>query len=78
MQNSDQKPDGDNKQDNMGYENTNVRNDRDDKEINRVQTTETGHGEGPEEKEDDSAGLRSESGKKSLGKETGNKEEGEL
>ena len=60
-------------QDNIGYENTEVRADRDDVEENRPETTDTGHGEGPKEKKDDNAGLRSESGKKSLGKESGNK-----
>jgi hypothetical protein len=63
-------------QDNIGYENTETRNDQDDRENNRTQTTDTGHGEGPKENEADTGGLRSESGKKSLGKESGNKEPG--
>ncbi|MEJ7736015.1 MAG: hypothetical protein WKF97_01200 [Chitinophagaceae bacterium] len=76
MQNSEQKDSAGGGQDNIGYENTEVRSDRDDKENGRLETTETGLDEGPQEKEEDNAGLRSESGKKSLGKESGNKEQG--
>ena len=65
-----------NVQDNMGYENTKKRNDSDDREIDRVETTETGNNEGPTENEDDSAGLRSESGSKTRAGESGNKEVG--
>lgn len=65
-----------NDQENIGYENTEIRNDQDDRENKRMQTTDTGHYEGAKENEDDKAGLRSESGKKSLGKELGNKDEG--
>jgi hypothetical protein len=59
-------------QDNIGYENTEVRAGQDDVEENRPETTDTGHNEGPKEKKDDNAGLRSESGSKSLGKESDN------
>ena len=61
-------------QENIGYENTEVRNDQDDRENKRMQPTETGQGEGAKENENDTEGLRSESGKKSLGKESGNDE----
>ncbi|MEJ7766296.1 MAG: hypothetical protein WKF89_00690 [Chitinophagaceae bacterium] len=63
-------------QDNIGYENTEVRAGRDDVEESRTETTDTGNDEGPEEKKDDNAGLRSESGKKTLGKESGNLQKG--
>lgn len=66
-----------NKQDNLGYENTTTRTDTDKKENTRAETTETGNDEGPTEHKDDTAGLRSESGKKSMGKEQGNKELGD-
>jgi|GEM_PF-5391503 len=67
----------DNKQqDNIGYENTEIRNDEDDKENKRMEPAETGNNEGPVENKDDTEGLRSESGGKSLGKESGNKERG--
>jgi hypothetical protein len=73
MQNLDEK-DG---QDNIGYENTEVRTDQDTRENARTETTDTGHNEGPAEDNKDRAGLRSESGKKSTGKESGNLEQGE-
>jgi hypothetical protein len=63
-------------QDNMGYENTTTRNNQDDLENDRLETTDTGHSEGPEENKDDSAGLRSESGKKSRASESDNLERG--
>jgi hypothetical protein len=63
-------------QSNIGYENTKKTTNSDDRENNRVKTTKTGHGEGPKENEDDTEGLRSESGSKSLGKQSGNKERG--
>jgi hypothetical protein len=47
---------------NMGYENTKKRANRDDQLDDRLETTETGFNEGPEEKKEDSAGLRAESG----------------
>jgi hypothetical protein len=47
---------------NIGYENTKKRSNRDDQVNDRLETTDTGHHEGPKEKKDDSAGLRSESG----------------
>jgi hypothetical protein len=71
MQNGDDK-----EQDNIGYENTEVRTDQDTKENARTETTDTGNNEGPKEDKNDTAGLRSESGKKSIGKESGNLEEG--
>jgi len=58
---------------NIGYENTQTRNDGDDRENKRMKPATTGMGEGPKEKEDDTAGLRSESGSKTLGKKSGNK-----
>lgn len=76
MQTSQRKPENSNKQDNIGYENTEIRNDQDDKEINRLQTTETGNNEGPEENKNDSAGLRSESGSKSTASESENLDRG--
>lgn len=63
-------------QSNIGYENTTERNDQDEKPNDRSETTDTGHHEGPVENKDDSAGLRSESGKKSKGGESGNLEQG--
>ena len=59
-------------QDNIGYENTEVRTDQDTKENDRTQTTDTGKGEGNKPKADtdksfddsNESGLRSESGKK--------------
>ena len=63
-------------QDNIGYENTTTRNNQDDEENNRLETTDTGHGEGPVENKDDSAGLRSESGKKTYASESDNVERG--
>ena len=67
----------DNKQqDNIGYENTEVRNDQDDRENKRMQPAKTGDSEGLVENKDDTEGLRSESGGKSLGKKSGNKERG--
>ena len=63
-------------QDNIGYENTETSNDSDVKELNRTQATNTGHGEGPKENKNDTEGLRWESGKKSLGKKSGNNEVG--
>ena len=56
--------------------NTEIRNDQDDRENKRMQPTKTGDNEGPKENKDDTEGLRSESGGKSLGKESGNKERG--
>jgi len=47
---------------NIGYENTKKRANRDDQQNDRLETTDTGHHEGPVEKKDDSAGLRAESG----------------
>jgi hypothetical protein len=47
---------------NIGYENTKKRANRDDQQADRLETTDTGHYEGPKEKKDDSAGLRAESG----------------
>jgi len=76
MNTNQQKPANAGDQDNIGYENTEVRNNQDDQENNRLQTTETGNSEGPEEKPNDSAGLRSESGKKSMASESGNVERG--
>ena len=63
-------------QDNIGYENTEVRASQDDVEEARPETTDTGKGEGPEEKKNDNAGLRSESGSKALGKESDNLHKG--
>lgn len=59
-------------QDNIGYQNTEVRSDQDDKENGRMPTTNTEKGEGnkpdadTDKSFDDSneSGLRSESGKK--------------
>ena len=65
-----------NTQDNIGYENTQKRNDDDTQENDRVETTDTGHNEGPKERKNDSAGLRSESGSKTRAGESGNKEVG--
>lgn len=45
MQHSDQKPEPGGGQDNIGYENTEVRNNQDDQENSRLETTETGLGE---------------------------------
>lgn len=59
-------------QDNIGYENTEIRAGQDNVEEDRPEDTETGQGEGPKEKKDDNAGLRSESGAKTLGKESDN------
>ena len=64
------------KQDNIGYENTQTRNDQDTHENKRMKPAKTGSDEGPKENEKDTEGLRSESGKKSLGKKSGNKERG--
>ena len=58
---------------NIGYENNRKSTDEDDREQARMKTTETGYNEGPKEDINDTAGLRSESGKKTLGKESGNK-----
>ena len=76
MKKTRQVPKKDNKQDNIGYENTKVRNSQDDQENKQVETTDTGNEEGPKEKKDDSAGLRSESGSKSTAGESGNVERG--
>lgn len=72
---SNQSGNGD-KQDNIGYENTRTRNNQDNKENDRVETTDTGKNEGPKEKEEDSAGLRAESGSKSKAGEADNVERG--
>ncbi len=70
-----QQTEGDKKetQDNIGYENTKKSNNQDDKEQARMQTTDTGHDEGPKEDKDDTVGLRSESGSKTQGKVSGNR-----
>lgn len=70
-------------QDNLGYENTEVSTNQDNKENDRVQTTDTDRGEDGNKPEADtshtfddtnSSGLRSESGKKTQAKgEDGNK-----
>jgi hypothetical protein len=73
--NPDEAPKKTEDQDNIGYENTEVRNDQDNRENERVETTDTGHGEGAREDENDTGGLRSESGKKSMGKTSGNNRE---
>ena len=59
----------DNTQSNMGYENTEVRTDRDDMENTKAQPSAPTGKKEPVENKDDSAGLRSESGKKTLGNE---------
>lgn len=59
-------------QDNIGYENTEVRTDQDNKENDRTQTTDTDKGEGnkpPADKdksfdEQNNSGLRADSGEK--------------
>ena len=64
-------------QDNIGYENTEVRTDQDNKENDRTQTTDTGIGEGNKPPADtdksfdatNESGLRSESGKKTQARE---------
>lgn len=61
---------------NIGYENTQTGNDGDDRENKRMQPSTTGKGEGPKEKDDETAGLRSESGSKTLGKNPGDKKKG--
>ena len=76
MEKSDQKKEKAEKQSNIGYENTKWSNDRDDLPMDRVQSTDTGQDEGPVENKNDSAGLRSESGSKSMAGESGNKEQG--
>lgn len=63
-------------QDNIGYENTEVRASQDDVEENRPETTDTEKDKGPKEKKEDNAGLRSESGSKTLGKESDNLQKG--
>lgn len=75
MENNDKKTDS-GEQENIGYDNTENWTDDDQAPNNRVQTTDTGKDEGPEEKKEDSAGLRAESGKKTHAGETGNKERG--
>jgi hypothetical protein len=62
MKKEKSKPANSKDQVNIGYENTKKRANRDDELNDRLETTETGHYEGPQEKKDDSAGLRSESG----------------
>ncbi len=59
------------KQSNIGYENTKTRNDGDEKETARVSTSEPGTDNSPT---DDDAGLRSESGSKTQGQESGDHE----
>ena len=64
-------------QDNIGYENTEIRANEDDKENDRMQTTDTNNGDGNKPEADtgkdfddsNETGLRSESGKKTMGKE---------
>ena len=59
-------------QDNIGYQNTEVRTDQDNKENDRTKTTDTDKGEGNKPKadtdksfdEDNDTGLRSDSGEK--------------
>ncbi|MBE7173412.1 MAG: hypothetical protein INR73_22760 [Williamsia sp.] len=71
MSNQDKKD-----QDNIGYENTKVRSDQDNKETDRPPTTNTESGEGnkPQPDKDKSfddtnqSGLRAESGEKTRGK----------
>lgn len=64
-------------QTNMGYENTEVRTDTDTKENTKVEPTKVTGQKAPVENEKDSAGLRAESGKKTVAKKTGNLEKGD-
>ena len=69
---------GDDKaQSNIGYENTEVRTDRDDMENTKAQPSKPSGKKAPVENKDDSAGLRAESGKKTVAKKEGNLEKGE-
>ena len=67
----------DKSQSNIGYENTEVRTDRDDMENTKAQPSKPTGKKAPVEDKNDSAGLRSESGKKTVAKKKGNLEKGE-
>ncbi|MEO6914813.1 MAG: hypothetical protein ABI151_03455 [Chitinophagaceae bacterium] len=62
---------------NIGYENTEVRTDTDKMEDTRAQTTKVTGKKALVENKKDSAGLRSESGKKTMAKKAGNLEKGD-
>ena len=67
----------DQSQTNMGYENTEVRTDTDKKEDTKAQPAKVSGEKTPVENKKDSAGLRSESGKKTTAKKDGNLEKGD-
>ena len=64
-------------QTNIGYENTEVRTDTDKTEDTKAQPTKVTGKKTPVENKKDSAGLRSESGKKTTAKKSGNLEKGD-
>jgi hypothetical protein len=70
-------PADDKSQANMGYENTEVRTDTDKMEATKAEPTNVTGEKQPVENEEDNAGLRSESGKKTVAKKEGNLEKGD-
>ena len=71
------KPADDKSQANIGYENTEVRTDTDKMEDTKAEPTKVTGKKQPVEDEEDNAGLRAESGKKTVAKKEGNLEKGD-
>lgn len=71
------KSDSDKTQSNIGYENTEVRTDTDKMENAKEEPAKVTGKKQPVENKADNAGLRSESGKKTTAKKSGNLEKGD-
>lgn len=67
----------DKSQANIGYENTEVRTDTDKMEDTKAEPAKVTGKKQPVEDKEDNAGLRSESGKKTVAKKEGNLEKGD-